>query len=227
MGRFLIGTPRYMQPEQLLTGKLTPASDVYTLATILYELLTGHSMFFPDEPLSVVRERLRNDPLPWIEAHARRTVVPITQHRAAASVPAELVALINACLDKDPERRPPDAGRLSLDLGQLLHYEYGAIMAATLRIVHPYGGHDEVLLLPGSHRIGSGEQCEIRLAGAEVRRVHAILEWSGLPDYPQLRPLVGDGSVRINGVPIERRARLGPGDDLEIGPFRIEPQFPS
>src|SRR5690606_36244311 len=83
----LVGTPRYIQPEQIQGGRLTPASDVYSLTTILYELLTGHSVYFADQPFSEVREALRDEPVQWIAAHVREPVVPMSRYAAGAHLP--------------------------------------------------------------------------------------------------------------------------------------------
>src|SRR5262245_5815316 len=50
----VVGTPHYSQPEQLKTRVLTPASDVYSLATILYELLSARAPFW-DRSLADVK----------------------------------------------------------------------------------------------------------------------------------------------------------------------------
>jgi len=41
----VLGTPNYMSPEQILGRELTPQSDFYSLATVLFELLTGKQLF--------------------------------------------------------------------------------------------------------------------------------------------------------------------------------------
>ncbi len=226
VGHMLIGTPHYMQPEQIMMQKLPPSSDVYSLAMILYELLSGRSPFFPDMPLGTAVEAMADDPVKWIEAHARRPVIPLHAHLVARDLPAELVELVQRCLDKDPANRPPDAGALSVELGTILHYDYGAIAAATLRLIHPYGGWEDLLLLPGIHLVGSDPSCRIRLRHAEIRPVHAVLEWSGLPDYPTVRSMADDGSVRLGGAAVSGRVQLGRDDRFSVGPFILSLQYP-
>lgn len=226
MSHVLIGTPRYMQPEQLTTSKLTPASDVYSLAILLYELLTARSIFFPREPLVKVRERLRHDPIQWIQAHARELPTPLDRHRTRGELPPSLVELVHRCLDKNPDERPRDAGELSIALSEVLHYEFGTIEAATLQITHPWGGVDEQLILPGSYRIGSDPHCECTLRDDKLGAFHAILDWQGLPRYPQLRPLVIDGSVRWRDRPLGRRIQLQRNDTFDIGPYRFKLEYP-
>ena len=83
---------------------------------------------------------------------------------------------------------------------------------------------EERLFLPGSYRIGSGERCEIMLPdhhAVQIRRVHAVLEWSGIPNRPYLRPIIGDGSVKINEEPIRRAAELAPDDSFWVGPYEL------
>ncbi len=58
-----LGTPEYMAPEQIETSDVGPAADVYSLAVILYEMLTGSVPYSADTPVSVLMARLQN-PLP-------------------------------------------------------------------------------------------------------------------------------------------------------------------
>lgn len=59
-----IGTPVYMSPEQVLGQSVSPASDVYSLGLILYEMLTGETPIAHDSVAAVVREHLDDAPLP-------------------------------------------------------------------------------------------------------------------------------------------------------------------
>jgi serine/threonine protein kinase len=57
-----IGTPEYMAPEQW-TGETVPQSDIYSLAVVLYELVTGRKPYTADTPIAVMLKQV-NDPLP-------------------------------------------------------------------------------------------------------------------------------------------------------------------
>jgi serine/threonine protein kinase len=87
-----VGTPAYMSPEQWAGQLVTPASDVYSLGCLLFELLTGDVPFHGSArvPLRV--------------AH-RESVAPSVA-AARPSVPAEVNALVAAMLAKDPTTRP-------------------------------------------------------------------------------------------------------------------------
>ena len=58
-----IGTPEYMAPEQIESSDVGPAADIYSLAVILYEMLTGSVPYTGDTPVSVLMARLQK-PLP-------------------------------------------------------------------------------------------------------------------------------------------------------------------
>lgn len=96
----LIGTPRYMPPEQSMGGTSDERSDQYSLGCILYELLTGSAPF-------------RSQALPLLlKQHRREPVPPLRQREPAVSASAELEALIVRMLAKQPGDRLSSMGEV-------------------------------------------------------------------------------------------------------------------
>jgi Tol biopolymer transport system component/class 3 adenylate cyclase/predicted Ser/Thr protein kinase len=87
----VVGTPEYMSPEQAQGTDVGPASDIYSMGAILYELITGQPPHTADTPVAVAVLHLTAEP-----------------RRPAAlnpAVPARLEAVILKCLCKNPKRR--------------------------------------------------------------------------------------------------------------------------
>jgi eukaryotic-like serine/threonine-protein kinase len=57
-----IGTPAYMAPEQIEGGPITPATDIYALGVLMYEMVTGRRPFEGDTPWAVMMKRLESPP---------------------------------------------------------------------------------------------------------------------------------------------------------------------
>jgi serine/threonine protein kinase len=224
VGTVLAGTPQYAAPEQMFAAELTPAADVYSLGQILYEMLSGRTPFFPDEPWSRVRERLADDPAAWLRAHAQTPPVPLNQHPPCASLPAKLVDLVHRCLEKEPAKRHENAAALANDLGWILHHELGATQAAILRGVSPDGVPGFHLLLPGSHRVGFAEDSDVVL-GPEGPSLVAVLEWAGPPKPAELVPVDGVG-VFVSGQPAQGRTPLAEDDEILVHRHTLRLTYP-
>lgn len=214
--RTVVGTPHYCQPEQLFTDQLTPASDVYSLATILYELLSGHCVLFEHQRVSEVVEALYDNPVGWLDAHAMRDTVPLTNHPGCAGLPSRLVDLVHRALAKDPSVRPQQAGHLASALADILYEDLDAIASATIVVDSP-GSKSEHTLVPGRRRIGAGEFCDVVVAGGEVHDIHAIVDWSGWPRPVQVRAAAGAASVQRDGKPLRGVVEWAPGTTITIG----------
>lgn len=224
VGHMLIGTPHYAQPEQMVDGKLTPASDVYSLGMVLYELLVGRTPLFADESCNTVRERLADDPLAWLAAHIKQEVVPIDRYPEGRTLSPTLVRIVHWMLVKDPTQRPARAGEAARHLAWVLHVELATPVAGLLSIRGPEQQRSH-LLIPGAHTIGSAPECDVAIAVGGPARVLARLDWRGPPAEAVLRP-EPDVDLRVNGHPLTHPVRLVPGTFFELAGNRFALDYP-
>ena len=98
----IVGTFQYMSPEQIEGKELDGRSDIFSLGTVLYEMLTGRRAFDGKSQLSVASAILEKEPAPITDT------VPLT--------PATLDRAIRRCLAKDPDDRWQTARDLALEL---------------------------------------------------------------------------------------------------------------
>jgi CheY-like chemotaxis protein/tRNA A-37 threonylcarbamoyl transferase component Bud32 len=99
----VIGTPGYMAPEQLLGMEVSPATDLYAVGVILFEMLTGRRAF-------VARDEFELAQLTML------TPAPHLREILDAPVPDALDALLTTLLAKNPKDRPQSAAEVKAAL---------------------------------------------------------------------------------------------------------------
>jgi eukaryotic-like serine/threonine-protein kinase len=97
----IVGTPRYMAPEQASGEPVTPATDVYSAGIVLFEMLVGHAPFNGD---SAVEIALR---------HVQQPVPPLP-----AGTPRSLERVVRQALAKDPAERYQSAAAMADELAR-------------------------------------------------------------------------------------------------------------
>ncbi|OPZ06380.1 MAG: Serine/threonine-protein kinase PknB [candidate division BRC1 bacterium ADurb.BinA292] len=99
----MLGTPRYMSPEQVTGGRVDARSDIYSVGILLYEVLTGTPPFFTGD---IAFQQVHKDPSNPRELNPK--------------LPESLAEGILRCLMKKPDDRFQDAMELKASLGRIL-----------------------------------------------------------------------------------------------------------
>ncbi|PRQ06924.1 serine/threonine protein kinase [Enhygromyxa salina] len=237
MGHMLIGTPHYSQPEQVAGTELVPASDVYSVGIVLYELLSARMPLFAKEPCNAVRERLLDEPLEWLSAHVKRDLVPLDRYRDCRKrLPKRLIQLVHWTLQKQPEQRPATGGVVARQLASILHREFETPVAAVLHIDDARGTKDLAFVIPGKQTIGTSDKCLIQTASDGSKRVQAVLHWGGRgteavlapvePDPEHAQPRQDQTGMSVDGVEVTQPLRLPAGSTIRAGHLRMTIEYP-
>ena len=218
----IVGTPHYMAPEAI-HGEAEPASDVYSVGIVLYELMTGTPPY-GGEPLAVLRKHLEETP------------------ERPAGLPLPVWALIEWCLEKDPARRPGaaelgdalrDLARQTAGVPALTALtqtgDLGYGMTAQLGLPHPSGRRPPVRKRPRNGPRSwmfrrPGMMVALVAAAAVVSGLGGFNAWQLLGDRDQpaaaagQRPgLVPGGIVQQSLGPARTRSTGTPADGSAAG----------
>ena len=102
----MLGTPRYMSPEQVSGRPTDHRSDVFSLGTVIYEMLTASKLYAGNDPSEIVYNVVNFRPVP--PSYINRQVPPM------------LDLVLAKALQKDPDARYQDAQQLAIDLRSCL-----------------------------------------------------------------------------------------------------------
>jgi serine/threonine-protein kinase len=108
----LVGTPKYLAPEQISGGPATPATDVYAVGVVLFEMLTGAPPFD------------RSTPVATALAHREETPPDVRTLRSDAS--PRVAAVVTTALQKDPADRYQSAAEMQRALAPVASADYAA-----------------------------------------------------------------------------------------------------
>ncbi len=109
----IIGSPRYMSPEQALGREITPHADLYSLGAMMYEMLCGRPLFKADSKSG------------YVVAHA--TAIPDWPMRDGEPLRGALADLVMRCVEKNPRLRPTSASEAleELEAAHLVDTDHG------------------------------------------------------------------------------------------------------
>jgi len=116
----VLGSCPYMAPEQALGQGVTVQSDIFSLGSVFFEVLTGERAFKGDTPMRV------------LQAVVRSAATPLED--LAPGLPPAVYEIVDRCMEREPANRYPTAGELARDLATVAEIEASSPSSATTLI---------------------------------------------------------------------------------------------
>ncbi len=176
----IVGTPRYMAPEQARGRSTTPATDVYGVGIVLYEMLAGRPPFTESSAVELALRHLQDLPPPL-----------------PASTPRMLVEIVDRALAKDPAKRYPSGGAMADALARARASAFGQEQPAAAPRVSSHGDKGAVAVAETPGPCPSGPAADAATA---------LLERA--PEPIAATRVAAPMTSRRNVNPAERRQRL-------------------
>jgi serine/threonine-protein kinase len=200
----LVGTPRYMAPEQVAGLEVDARTDVYALGTMLYELLAGRPPFDATAFGQLASDLITKLPPP----------LP-TRTPAGEPIPPRLKTLVMACLAKQPAQRPATMDVVSTTLAHALEPRSAwvgpALAAAGL-----------VLLAGIGWTFRAGDRPEPRPPPAQTRAPAALAPPPAPPPEPPAEAKVPEVSLSLTTTPPRAAVtRVDTGQALGVTPLTL------
>jgi serine/threonine protein kinase len=196
----IFGTPQFMPPEVCSGGMPDARGDVYALATVAFELITGVLPFGDDNMMRVLTEKLTTDP-------------PTLSESSGVPFPAELEAVVSRGLARDPRERFAHASEFITALKDAtdhapVSWRSGVLRPSFRSAAHPVGSH------PGAYPVSSRPPGNQGAASSSSR-----------PDSrPASNPVSGrPGSNPISGRPGNNPVSGRPGSNPISNPASDRP----
>jgi serine/threonine-protein kinase len=249
----IVGTPKYMSPEQARGETVDYRADLFSLGSVLYFMCTGQAPFRGDSSLSVLRKVCDEMPPPI--------------HDINPSVPQWFVEVVGRLQAKEPADRFQSAEQVA----RVLAEKYALLRRARLRSMPPGGSkapsahrpvaanvkqtparspqappagtaekptlaHVQLVLYRKNKRVwdrqlsgwqatlGRGRSCTVRIRSSDVSRLHCRLRMEA-DGLVRVEDLESVNGTFINGTPIHGLEIVRPGDRLGLGPVTLVVEY--
>jgi len=227
-----LGTPAYLSPEQAVGGTVDHRGDIYSLAVVLYELLTGQVPLECDSPLETMLRRLHDPPLPpsqlnpEIEPQLETVVLRALERDPDGRYPSMEAFVNDLCRIPGAKESPVDspkesAGRsTTAQLPKPARVTGARLVIASSGVALPIPAREEVLI--GRTDPSQPEQPDVDLqpyggGAAGVSRRHARL--THCAEGWLLEDLHSTNGTFLGDVQLapDQQVRIGAGDRIRLG----------